>query len=212
MQCIFRWRVCALCEQAALCKWRADAQQDTHGLWHVSGEPVCWSLPPCTVLSQLEFSVFGRLSQKPGIEAIFTLALRSRALQWKGSPQARVRNATAAVLTCLNSARSKGQASRQIPTLKGLILFWIGLAWKGTNCFEVETAKTVRGTVLKAKSTIRTDVSVPAVYCKLPNISVNTDWRYGKPQTILQFPLSKANQLQIQVACLWPNLLVCPAQ
>lgn len=72
MQCICRREgVCVLCEQAALCKQRADAQQDMHGLWHISGEPVCWSLPPCTVMSQLEFSGFGRRTQKPGIEAIF---------------------------------------------------------------------------------------------------------------------------------------------
>jgi len=69
-----------------------------HGLWHVSGKPVCWSLPPSTVVSQLEFSVFGRLTQKPGIEARFAPALRSGALQWKGSPQAGVRNAMAAIL------------------------------------------------------------------------------------------------------------------
>ena len=212
MKCIFRWEVRALCEQAALCKQRADAQQDMHGLWHVSGEPVCWSLPPCTVVSQLEFSGFGRLTQKPGIEVIFTLALRSGALRWKGSPQARVRNAMAAILNHLNSARSKGQASREIPTSKGLIFFWIGLAWKRTNCFEGDTAKIVRGTVLKAYSTNCTNVSMLTVYWKLPNISFNMNSRYGKPQTTLQFPLSKANQLQTQLGCLWPNLLVCPAQ
>lgn len=44
-------------------------------------------------------------------------------LWWKGSPQARVRNAIAAILNHLNSARSKGRSSREIPTLKGLILF-----------------------------------------------------------------------------------------
>lgn len=115
-------------DQAALCKQTADAQQDTHGLWHVSGEPVCWSLPLCTVASQLEFGGFGRLTEKPEIEAIFTPALRSRALQCKGSPQARVRNAMTAILNHINSARSKDQTSREIPALTCLILFCIGLA------------------------------------------------------------------------------------
>lgn len=79
----FRW---GLCEQAAFCKQRADAQQDTRGLWHVSGEPACWSLPPSTAGSQLEFSVLGRHTRKPGIEAIFSGAEKWNAAVERESP------------------------------------------------------------------------------------------------------------------------------
>lgn len=163
------------------------------GLWHISGESVHWSFPLCTVVLQLEFSGFGKLTQKPGIEVIFTLALRSGALCCKGSPHARVRNAVAAIFNHLNAARCKGQASKEIPTPKGQILFSIALTWKRTNSFEVETPKIIRGTIPKPHSVNCTNVSVLGVYWTPSNVLLNTNSRHGKPKTILKLPFSKGN-------------------
>lgn len=171
---------------------------------------MCWSLPPCTVVSQLEFNDCGRLTQKPETEAIFSPALRSGALQCKGSPQARVRNAMTAILNHLNSARSKDQPSREIPTLKGLILFCIGLAWKRTSYFEVDAAEIVMRRVLKPCSSNCTDISMLTVYWKLSDTSVNNDSRYGKSQTILVSTLKSKPTTELAWV-LWPSLLVCPA-
>lgn len=146
-----------------LCKHRADAQQGMQGLWHISGESVCWSFSLCMVVSQLEFSVFGRLTQKPRIEMIFTLALRSGAQCWKGSPQPRVRNALAAILNHLKSSKIQGPSFKRNPNTEGPDSL-LNCSDLKKNCFEVETPKIIRGTILKTYSTNCTNASVLGVH------------------------------------------------